>query len=124
MASRLLILVQRWFHRAPDPRAQNDTPPLIVEITADDLAQGKRKSPWFSALALACNRQFGGQWCLQPPIGWQVFRHTQEGIRHPIRIGLCMSVEAIALEEAWDRGDEVVPQTIVLNDPARNARQT
>lgn len=113
--------IRSWFRRSdtmPTP------PPRSVTITAEHLARGQRKSPWFSALALACNEQLGGTWCLQPPMAYQLFFHTQGHIRHPTRVGLFLSAEAIAFEEAWDRGEALTPQTLALNDPTRDNPQT
>lgn len=84
--------------------------PLQVTLTAQHLAEGKRKDACECPVARACNAQLGGKWCIQE--GWAL-----QYVNNYIRVRYPLSARADDLVAAIDRGEQVTPQTFDLDAP-------
>ena len=90
--------------------------PVRIVLTQDDLDAGTRNQAYHCPLARACNRQLGGRWAIQPPLGWQ---HTNGYTK----VRWWLSDAAMALVEAIDRKEPVTPCMLVLDDPTKAAHE-
>lgn len=98
-----------WWQSPPTTQA-----PLIVTLTPAHLSQGKRKQPYACILALACNEQLGGIWCIQDREAWQ-FPDPYHRVRYPL------SDQAQAVRAAFDSGETLDPCTLPLDCPPSGA---
>jgi hypothetical protein len=94
---------------APDAAPQ---PALTyITITAADMAAGKRRSANACPLALACNRELGGTWLIQPPYAVHLTDHYKKAVH-------VLSETDIAWVNAWDRDTATMhPRVVALQAP-------
>jgi hypothetical protein len=98
----------RW---APDAAPQEAL--TSVTITAADLAAGYRRSANDCPLALACNRELGGTWLIQPPYAVHITDNYKKTTYR-------LSNAAIAWVEGWDGGNALMTLgPLVLDDPRK-----
>jgi hypothetical protein len=83
-----------------------------VTITAADLAAGKRRSANACPLALACNRELGGTWLIQPPYAVHVTGNDKKDV-------CALSEAAIAWVKGWDHDTTTMQPRVVGLYPPR-----
>src|SRR4030095_6620104 len=89
---------------APDAAPQ---PALTyITITAADMAAGKRRSANACPLALACNRELGGTWLIQPPYAVHVTGNYKKDV-------CALSEAAIAWVKGWDHDTTTTQPRVV-----------